>query len=93
TKYDPDIIPYIQGADLLYHEATFLKEKAIWAEKTFHATTDEAGKIAKAANVGQLIIGHYSARYKELDIFLEEAKEEFEQSMLAIEGETITIDD
>lgn len=93
TKYDESIIDHIKGADLLYHEATFLEGKAIWAEKTFHSTTDQAGKIATAANVEKLLIGHYSARYNDLTPFLEETKKYFENTELAIEGETIEIPD
>lgn len=93
TKYDTSIIKHIYGVDLLYHEATFLEGKAIWAEKTFHSTTDQAGKIASAANVGKLLIGHYSARYKDLTPFIEETKNYFENAELAIEGETIEITD
>lgn len=91
TKFDERIIPIIQNVDLLYHEATFLKEKAIWADKTFHSTTQQAAEMAKAAKVGKLIIGHYSARYKDLSPFLEEAKQYFENTVLAIEGDQIEV--
>lgn len=91
TKYDESIIEHIKNVDLLYHEATFLEGKAIWAEKTFHSTTDQAGKIAEAAKVDKLLIGHYSARYKDLTPFLEETKKYFANAELAIEGEIIDI--
>ena len=91
TKYDESIIPIIKGVDLLYHEATFLQEKAFWAEQTFHSTTEQAAGIAKAAKVKQLVIGHYSARYKDLTPFLEEAKSVFDNTYLATEGESIHI--
>ncbi|MTI20653.1 ribonuclease Z [Fulvivirga sp. RKSG066] len=93
TKYDETILPYIKDVDLLYHEATFLEAKAIWAEKTFHSTTKEAATIAKKANAGLLAIGHYSARYKDVTPFLEEAKQHFDNTILAIEGESIEIED
>lgn len=93
TKYDERIIEHIKGVDLLYHEATFLKEKELWAAETFHTTTAQAGKIASKANVGELLIGHFSARYKDLTVFLNETKTEFERTRLAIEGETISIPD
>ena len=93
TVYDESILPIIQGADLLYHEATFLKEMEVWAKQTFHSTTHEAATLARKANVGQLVIGHYSARYKEVDIFLEEAREVFPNTVLAIEGEAINLED
>ncbi len=91
TKYDESIIEHIKDVDLLYHEATFLEGKAIWAEKTFHSTTDQAGKIATAANAGKLLIGHYSARYKDLSPFLEETQNYFPETELAIEGEVIDL--
>lgn len=93
TSYNQSIVPYIKGVDLLYHEATFLMEKEEWAHKTYHSTTNEAAQIATHANAGQLIIGHFSARYKDLSPFLEEAKEVFPNTVLAIEGELFEVHD
>ncbi len=86
TKYAERIVPIIKGVDVLYHEATFLKTELKRAKNTMHSTTAQAGKIAKLAEVGELIIGHYSARYKDLNPHLEETKEVFENTHLAIEG-------
>ena len=91
TVYKPNIIPIIKNADLLYHEATFLADKQELAKKTKHSTSKEAAQIAKDANVGQLVIGHYSGRYKNIDLFKEEAQEIFENSELAIPGKVFTI--
>ena len=91
TCYDEGIIPYVQNVDLLYHEATFLEDRRRWAEITFHSTTHDAAKIADKANVKQLVIGHYSARYKDLGPFLDEAQEIFPNTILAKEGEIIDI--
>ncbi|MEQ8925952.1 MAG: ribonuclease Z [Fulvivirga sp.] len=93
TKYDEQLIPFIKNADLLYHEATFLADKEKWAHLTYHSTTHEAAKIAKAANVGKLLIGHYSARYKDVTPFVEEAREVFENSLLSEEGQLIEVED
>jgi ribonuclease Z len=93
TKYDASIIPYIKNIDLLYHEATFLADKEEWANLTFHSTTTQAGLIAKSAEVGKLAIGHYSARYKDLSPFLNETQQIFKNTVLAIEGETIDVED
>jgi len=93
TAFDPDIIQYIKGADILYHEATFLNEREFWATKTFHSTTSQAATIAEKAEVGRLLIGHYSARYRDLTEFLQEASDIFPRTMLATEGETIDIPD
>lgn len=87
TKYDERIIPIIKEATLLYHEATFMEKMLPRAQDTFHSTTIQAGTIALKANVSKLMIGHYSARYKDLEPLLEETKTVFENTMLAIEGE------
>ena len=87
TCYHEPIIDSIKGADLLYHEATYLEEHKDKADKTLHSTAREAGSIAEQAGVGMLVIGHFSSRYKTLDRLLGEAKEEFPETYLAIEGD------
>lgn len=91
TCYDERIIDYIKGVNLLYHEATFLQEMEARAKETFHTTALQAGMIAKQANVKQLMIGHYSARYKDLEPLLVEAKSVFDNTVLAIEGESTVV--
>ena len=91
TKYKPDIIPIIKNVDLLYHEATFLSDREDLAKKTKHATSKQAAQIAKDAEVGQLIIGHYSGRYKDISLFQKEAKEIFENTELAEPGKIFEI--
>ncbi|NPA67417.1 MAG: ribonuclease Z [Chlorobi bacterium] len=91
TAYYPEIIPYIKGVDLLYHEATFTEDMKETAEKTMHSTAAQAAKIAKEANAGQLITGHFSSRYKNYDILLNEAKNIFENTVIAEDGLKITI--
>ena len=91
TCYDESIIEYIKGVDLLYHEATFLNEMATRAKETYHTTALQAGLIAKKAEVKRLMIGHYSARYKDLNLLLSEAKSAFENTILAIEGESTVV--
>ena len=92
TCYDERIIPMVKGVDLLYHEATFMNELLLRATETYHSTTFQAATIAEKAQVHQLMIGHYSARYKELQPLLEEAKSIFKNTILAIEGESILIE-
>lgn len=92
TCYKPDIIPIIKNADLLYHEATFLAEKIDLAKKTKHTTTKEAAHIAKSASVNELIIGHYSGRYKDISVFKKEAQEIFKNTKLAEPGKVFKID-
>lgn len=93
TIFTDSFVPYIKDVDLLYHEATFLDEKKKWADLTFHSTTKQAGQIAKLANAGKLIIGHFSARYKDLTPFLVEAQEVFKNTLLAYEGDEIKLRD
>ena len=91
TIYDTSLIPIIANVDLLYHEATFMEDLIHRAKETFHTTTKEAATLALNANVGKLIIGHFSSRYKELAPLLAEAKSVFENTFLAIEGQTFDI--
>ena len=88
TAFCPNIIETIKNVDLLYHEATFTEEMKEFASKTLHSTAKEAAEIAKLANAKKLIIGHFSARYKKLAPFLDEAKQVFENTVIAREGKT-----
>ena len=92
TKYDEAIIPIIRNVDLLYHEATFLNELENQAKRTAHSTALQAATIAKMANVKQLIIGHFSARYKNPEVLLNEAKTIFENTILAEEGKKYKVE-
>ncbi|MGK0412027.1 MAG: ribonuclease Z [Polaribacter sp.] len=92
TCYKPDIIPIIKNVDLLYHEATFLADREDLAQKTKHTTSTQAAQIAKNAEVGQLIIGHYSGRYKDISLFQKEAIEIFENTQLAEPGKVFKIE-
>jgi ribonuclease Z len=84
-------LDHIKGVDTLYHEATFMHDMLSRAEETFHTTTLQAGEIAVKAGVKQLLIGHFSARYKELEPLLVESKMLFENTKLAIEGQTFEV--
>lgn len=86
TAYYPKIIPQIEQVTALYHESTFLEEHQHLCKKTKHSTAKEAAVIAKKANVGKLILGHYSGRYRNYELFKEEAREVFENVALAEEG-------
>ena len=92
TRYKPDIVPIIQGVDLLYHESTFLSDLQDMADYTGHSTAKEAATIAKDAHVGKLILGHFSNRYHDLNVMLDEAKPIFENTYLPVLFETIKID-
>lgn len=91
TVYDEGLAEVVRGVDLLYHEATFLHDLEQRARETFHSTARQAASIAKLAEVKRLIIGHFSARYKNLYPMLEEAKEVFSNTTLALEGDRFSI--
>ena len=86
TKYNEDIIPIIDGVDVLYHESTFLQSEESLAGKTMHSTAKEAATIALKANVKQLVLGHYSTRYENISLFKEEAETIFPEVLLADDG-------
>ena len=86
TAYDERIVPNIMNSDLVYHETTFLAEDAERAKKTFHSTTIQAATIAKMANAKKLVVGHYSSRYSEDEMFKTEAMTVFPNTEIANEG-------
>lgn len=81
----------IRGVDLLYHEATFLHEMLDRAEETFHTTALQAAQVAEKAGARKLLIGHFSARYRELYPLRDEARTVFPATELAIEGQTFPV--
>ncbi|QEC53334.1 ribonuclease Z [Anseongella ginsenosidimutans] len=86
TLVKPDIVSQIKTVDLLYHEATFMNEMLDRANETFHSTAAQAAAIALEAKVKKLVIGHFSARYRELSPLLTEARAVFPATELAKEG-------
>jgi ribonuclease Z len=91
TRYDESLIPYIYGADMIYHETTYLDNMRDRAFERFHATTKQAAELARKAMVQKLLIGHFSSKYSTLDAFAAEAREVFPNTELAIEGQTYEI--
>jgi ribonuclease Z len=92
TAYFPEVVPIINKVTVLYHEATFLTTEKHRAHRTKHSTAEEAGKIAQQAGAGRLILGHFSNRYVDLAPFLDEAKSQFESTILGEEGGVYTIE-
>jgi ribonuclease Z len=86
TEYSEAIIPIVSEIDLLYHEATFMDIHTARAAETKHSTSVQAATIAQKSNVKNLLIGHYSSRYENLDGLLDEATRVFSNTQLAIEG-------
>ena len=91
TRYLESIIPIIEEADVLYHESTFLHDLKEMADYTGHTTALEAARIARKANVGKLILGHFSNRYGDLSVFTDEAREVFPNSFLPKALEAVKI--
>ncbi len=92
TVYDESIVPLIKDVDVLYHESTFLDSEEHLSGKTMHCTAKQAAKIALKANVGQLVLGHFSTRYPSIELFREEAQTIFENVLLADDGKFFDFD-
>lgn len=86
TRYMPTLHEMVRGVTTLYHESTYANDKVKGAEKYYHSTAQQAARVARDAQVGKLLLGHYSARYADENILLEEAKEVFENTYLTNEN-------
>ncbi|UKT65738.1 ribonuclease Z [Pedobacter mucosus] len=91
TLCDGSYFETIKNCDTLYHEATFLHELLDRANETHHSTALQAGEVANIINSKKLLIGHFSSRYKTLNLLLEEAQSVFENTELAVEGKTFQL--
>jgi len=91
TMYDERYFSIIKNCNTLYHEATFMHELLDRANETHHTTALQAGEIAKINGIDKLLIGHFSSRYKTLQMLLEEAQSVFENTELAVEGKTFSL--
>lgn len=91
TAYLPELCQELEGVDLLYHEATFMEVDAQRAKQTRHSTAKQAAQVAKDAKVKHLLLGHYSARYRDLDPLLQEARSVFPSTSLSEEGMVMDI--
>lgn len=91
TIYLPSIVEQIKGVDLLFHEATFANEDAPRAKETFHTTAAQAAEIARKAEVKKLLIGHFSARYEDENVLLQEASAIFPDTQLAKETLCVSV--
>lgn len=86
TAYLPSIVDIIKNVRVLYHEATFLEHHLDLAEKTKHSTAMQAAQIAKMANAETLILGHYSSRYSDKNLYKQEAQTIFNNVFLSEDG-------
>ncbi len=92
TIHSPGLIENVKAVNLLYHEATFMEESAERASLTYHSTARQAATIAKKSGVKKLLIGHFSAKYDNLQLLLEEAKAVFPATEIAVEGQTFKVE-
>ncbi len=92
TIFDPDICIYVNDVDLLYHEATYDASLTTQANDKMHSTATAAAKIALQASAKQLLIGHFSSRYRTPDLLLREAQSIFPDTIAASDGQTISIE-
>ena len=92
TNYSARLARMVEGVDVLYHEATYAADMRKTAKERGHSTTEDAAKVAKMAGVGRLLIGHFSSRYKDLSLLLDEARAMFPATDIAREGETFLIE-
>ncbi len=91
TVYDPELIPHIKKSSLLYHETTYLNGLEIIAKERMHTTLGQAIDIAKSAKVEKMIIGHYSSRYADTKVFLDEGLPLYPGLILGVEGKTYSV--
>lgn len=91
TKYDENILPHIMGADLIYHESTYLDDNIEKAADRYHSTSSQAARIAQKAGAGRLLLGHFSSKYAELEPFENEARKVFPASEVSKEGVTYLV--
>jgi ribonuclease Z len=91
TAYDETIVMHVQGCDLLYHEATFADNLTKRAKKTFHSTASQAATIAQKAGAKRLLLGHFSSRYKSVDVLLAEAQSIFPETICVKDGDVYRV--
>ncbi|MBO4723090.1 MAG: ribonuclease Z [Muribaculaceae bacterium] len=91
SKYSKRVINAVEGVDWIYHEATYGDENLKNATKRYHSTARHAAMVAREAGAKRLILGHYSSRYHDENILLNQAREEFPSTILANEGLTIDL--
>ncbi len=91
TLYTDSFLKYIEGADTIYHESTYLHDNAEKAAARYHSTSVQAAEIAKKAGAKQLLLGHYSSKYRDVTPFRAEAREVFPNTHTSIEGNTYDV--
>ena len=91
TRYMPSLHRQLQGVTTLYHESTYGEDNRLLAEKYFHSTAMQAALVARDAGVKQLLLGHYSSRYEDENVLLQEAKIVFPEVRLTDEQQIFDV--
>ena len=91
TRYMPTLHEIVKNVNLLYHESTYANDQLKNAEKYYHTTAEQAAMVARDAQVGKLLLGHYSARYEDEQILLDEARKVFPESHLSNENMVLDV--
>ncbi len=91
TKYIPGLHNLIKDTNVVYHESTYGDDNQEMASTYCHSTARQAAMVARDANAGKLVLGHYSSRYEDETVLLNEAKEIFDNTILSDEMKIIEI--
>ncbi len=91
TRYTESFLEAVHGADLIYHESTFLEVDADKATLRYHSTAKQAATLALKASAGRLLLGHYSSRYEDISPFEREARTVFAACEASIEGRSYEV--
>ncbi len=91
TRYIPTLHQRMEGVTMLYHESTYGEDNLLLAQKYCHSTARQAAMVARDANAGKLLLGHYSQRYDDESVLLKEAQEVFPNSFLTTEQATFDV--
>jgi ribonuclease Z len=92
TNFSAKAAALVSGVDLLYHEATYSAAEQKTAKERGHSTTADAAKAALQSGAKRLIIGHFSSRYKDENILVEETRTILPETYPATEGTTFTVE-
>jgi ribonuclease Z len=84
------VIEPARGADTLVIEATFLERDAALARARGHLTATAAARLARDAEVGELLLTHISGRYQPAEI-LAEAKALFPRVRIAADFDRCSV--
>ena len=87
----PSLADSLKGVSTLYHESTYAADNLTMAEKYYHSTAAQAATVARDAGVGKLLLGHFSSRYTDENILLEEARKVFPESYLTREMQIVDV--